>query len=810
MAIMAIALLVAACEFILPNKPPFAEMTSPEGELVFTLGATIPVVVNAYDKDGVVTEIQFYLNDVLVETDIEEPYGFSWLTTNYGPGDFMLKVITIDNDNEPYILSFPFSILGNISADAGADVTVRSNVLSYTLEASPPAYGTGTWEVIQGEGGSFSDINAPDAIFTGQACTSYTLRWTVSQGSVSKTDDVSITFYHTPTDANAGEDQSFTDGTLQTNLQANTPLEGFGRWNIVSGGNGRFENNLDPITLFTGEACTDYVLSWTVQTSCAKSVDEVEIHFKQVIVGANAGTDQHYYDGSTSTTLHGNSPGTNTASWSIVSGTGGGFSDPTNPEATFSGQVCETYELRWSVESGCGTSTDEVIVEFGHIPSDAIAGDDQSYSDGRVTTILNANAPTQGDGEWTFVSGAGGAFDDASDPKSKFTGSLCETYVLKWTISTTCASTEDEVSVTFGSTPTTAFAGDDVLVTSGATPVVLDANTPLQGTGTWVVISGDNNSTFSDIHDPQASFTGNLCMSYVLEWKIETQCASSADQVVVTFDQVTIPASAGPDQSFFDGTIVTTLNANDPQPSIGTWTIVSGTGGVLSDVNDHFAAFTGVLGEVYTLRWSVGSSCGYSSDLTHVAYLQTGTFTDDRDGTVYPTVTIGNLVWMTKNLNYKTVNGSYAFSGEESIRDIYGLLYTFDAAIQACPAGYHLPTDAEWRSFEESLGLSHEAALLTGYRGYEEGGMMKELGATHWHAPNAGGSNLVGYEALPGGYRDKNGNYALLGGMAAFWTGTGDDEGVKALYRALSKDKSQIGRDWFDMGSAISVRCVKD
>jgi len=56
------------------------------------------------------------------------------------------------------------------------------------------------------------------------------------------------------------------------------------------------------------------------------------------------------------------------------------------------------------------------------------------------------------------------------------------------------------------------------------------------------------------------------------------------------------------------------------------------------------------------------------------------TFTDSRDGQVYPYKTIGTQVWMTKNLNYAAA-GSWCFNC-----GTYGRLYDWNTAIAAAPA----------------------------------------------------------------------------------------------------------------------------
>lgn len=80
----------------------------------------------------------------------------------------------------------------------------------------------------------------------------------------------------------------------------------------------------------------------------------------------------------------------------------------------------------------------------------------------------------------------------------------------------------------------------------------------------------------------------------------------------------------------------------------------------------------------------------------------TGTFTDPRDGQTYATVEIGNQTWFAQNLNYETSN-SWTYIDDPANGDIYGRLYTWEAALNACPSGWHLPGDVKngklWKSY---------------------------------------------------------------------------------------------------------------
>lgn len=105
--------------------------------------------------------------------------------------------------------------------------------------------------------------------------------------------------------------------------------------------------------------------------------------------------------------------------------------------------------------------------------------------------------------------------------------------------------------------------------------------------------------------------------------------------------------------------------------------------------------------------------------------------------------------------------------------------------------------------------MSQAEADLTGYRGTDEGGKLKEAGTTHWLAPNNGATNESGFSALPGGYRFWDGDFHDMGYYAVFWSYTEHDSG-HAWHRYLNYDYSQVCRDYLDKRRGFSVRCVRD
>lgn len=83
---------------------------------------------------------------------------------------------------------------------------------------------------------------------------------------------------------------------------------------------------------------------------------------------AAAGTDQSLC-GLSSTTLEGNSPSPYSGLWTIVSGSGGSFTNSIQYNTPFNGTNGVTYTLRWTISNGGCTSSDDVIISFPVVAS---------------------------------------------------------------------------------------------------------------------------------------------------------------------------------------------------------------------------------------------------------------------------------------------------------------------------------------------------------------------------------------------------------------------------------------------------------
>lgn len=197
---------------------------------------------------------------------------------------------------------------------------------------------------------------------------------------------------------------------------------------------------------------------------------------------------------------------------------------------------------------------------------------------------------------------------------------------------------------------------------------------------------------------------------------------------------------------------------------------------------------------------------GYSKDK--------GFIIDDRDGKTYFTTQAGGMTWMKNNLAYSGSGASYRNC--PALDEIFGRYYTWSEARNACPEGWHLPSDTEYAQLANSLqGKDGEYSAGGIFKG-AAGGLMvdaKFIGTKMWEFwPEVRITDETGFSALPVGYAVDQGSSNIFNGLysyAAFWTA--DSDGENGLYRYFYVDKPDVFPNSGDKASfRASVRCVKN
>jgi len=176
-------------------------------------------------------------------------------------------------------------------------------------------------------------------------------------------------------------------------------------------------------------------------------------------------------------------------------------------------------------------------------------------------------------------------------------------------------------------------------------------------------------------------------------------------------------------------------------------------------------------------------------------------FTDLRDHNEYPYVEIGDKYWMAANLDYDAPN-SKCYNDIGANCHHFGRLYNFASASEACPAGWTLPTNAEWTALTTAIGgLTGTAAKLKAASGW----------ATN-------GTDDVGFAGLPGSYGNlSTGNYSDLSqavtefgsAKGGFWWSSTKQAANGAVIRHIGPSSANITSVDNDFSRLYSVRCVK-
>ncbi len=186
--------------------------------------------------------------------------------------------------------------------------------------------------------------------------------------------------------------------------------------------------------------------------------------------------------------------------------------------------------------------------------------------------------------------------------------------------------------------------------------------------------------------------------------------------------------------------------------------------------------------------------------------------TDSRDGKEYRVVTIGSQTWMAENLNYK-MKESYCYNDSTKYCDEYGYgrYYSWDAAIKACPEGWHLPIIEEWEELINAVGGASKAAqklkTILGWA-YED-----ENGERH----NIGGQDTYKFSIMPAGRIGANSDYVISfeeslgeGEEAVFWAADATPFTGSSMAHVIVNEKMTINELGWDSPSAISVRCLQN
>jgi uncharacterized protein (TIGR02145 family) len=208
----------------------------------------------------------------------------------------------------------------------------------------------------------------------------------------------------------------------------------------------------------------------------------------------------------------------------------------------------------------------------------------------------------------------------------------------------------------------------------------------------------------------------------------------------------------------------------------------------------------------------IASSCKKDKQTVSPDSADSGTLTDARDGQTYATIKIGNQWWMAEDLNYKAPNSWYYNNDSSTYAHPYGRLYLWTTIMNGqessslnpsnvqgiSPAGWHIPSDAEWTeltTFLSANGLTADD--------------LKETGTAHWK-PTNNGTNKTKFGAVPSGTIYNNGSVSANININVDYLSTTIDSATGGTWGRSLNGMPSVNRTPIGLGNAWTLRCVKD
>lgn len=205
---------------------------------------------------------------------------------------------------------------------------------------------------------------------------------------------------------------------------------------------------------------------------------------------------------------------------------------------------------------------------------------------------------------------------------------------------------------------------------------------------------------------------------------------------------------------------------------------------------------------------------------TVASALSNSGFVWDIDGNHYPTVIIGDYLWMAQNLRVtrfrngepipKVESASLWTSASHAAYSVYdnvdnhverfGLLYNglvLHHPLGICPEGWMIPDETHWSS-------------LADYSGGVETAGTELKAARYWDALANNAFNTSGFSAIPSGTRrGDSGSFISLRKTGSWWSFTDDPPSGLLVFLLHAGDDALVSQE-MDENSGHAIRCVKE
>ncbi len=487
---------------------------------------------------------------------------------------------------------------------------------------------------------AFATVNA-SGVVTGIAAGTTTIRYTVTTNGCTTTVTKDITVSALPTISLQAISDICNSATSFT-IPYSVPSNGAATYEISTGPS----NPLAGFTSITGAALTgsslninlgggsltagSYGFTLTIKngSGCSTSYPlTLKISAPPSI--ANAGPDISKCNSGTFT-MAATAAGPGTGAWSIVSGAATINSLSSNTSTISGLSAGSSATLRWTMSNNpCPASTDDVVITNNPVPTVTLGTINSicniatlfnipytNPTNGATTYDLEAVSPLPLPGFSNITSAALGTSSLSINLSGLTLTAGTYNFNLRIMNGTSCQSSYPFV-LSIAAPPSTANAGPDLSQCNNGT-FTLAATAPVTGSGVWSLVSGSASITSPTLRNTTVS---NLAAgsSATLRWTVSNNpCPASTDDIVIqNVSAVGSPTITGSNLNCNnDGFSLT--GSSPAAGQTGTWSLVSGTANLPSDLTTPAIVVTGVpAGTNAILRWTLSNAlCNSVKDIT--------------------------------------------------------------------------------------------------------------------------------------------------------------------------------------------------
>jgi gliding motility-associated-like protein len=508
------------------------------------------------------------------------------------------------------------------TATAGPD-QIHCNDSAFTMVANAATVGAGKWTVVSGTATipATDSANASAKIYV-LAGNTATLAWTITNGVCLTSDQVVLTNYMQPVQANAGPDsiKNCSTNTFVMSATAASPSTATGTWSTFAGSAatitaGQFNQPNATVTLPVGDTAT---LIWTVTNGTCTSHDYVKLFNYAPPTTANAGVDTIKQCMTTSFTMAATAPAIGTGKWSVKSGSATiATTDSSKVNAVITVPNGSTAVLTWTVTNGTCSSADDIVLINYQSPATANAGVDSIVQCNTATFTMAATAasPATAVGTWSLYPGSAAtiAAADLNKINAVITLPAGDTATAFWTVTNGVCSSRDSIFLRNYQAPAKPNAGVDQAHCNDSI-FTINVTTPAIGTGTWTL----SKVTATIVSQTATTVTVRVPAgdSVLAIYTVVNGTCSAADTAKLLNYMQPADANAGPDQHQCNNANFT-MAANIPNVAgaTGVWTKPAGsTATFTGSTSSPATTVTIPVGDSSMLFWTITNGTCVDTD----------------------------------------------------------------------------------------------------------------------------------------------------------------------------------------------------